>query len=168
MLFGNSRNQDHLQQLKTFDDSKAGVKGIDDGSITKITCIFVCLSKNLTGDKPNIPIVDLADTAAQRHDVVAGVRFAAETVGFFQVVNHVIPNRVLEKMLKVEHRFYELPKEVKAMYYSRERARKVKFRSNFDLYKSRFASWRDILFCVMGPDQPFVGTQFARHRTEGQ
>lgn len=112
--------------------------------------------------------MDLAHTAAQHHDVVAGVQFAAEIVGFFQVVNHGMPNRVLEKMLEVKRGFYELPKEVKVVYYSRERARKVKFGSNFDLYKSRFASWKDILFCVMDPNQPFVETQFARHRTEGQ
>ncbi|CAB4292284.1 unnamed protein product [Prunus armeniaca] len=162
MVSGNSINQDRLQQLKAFDESKAGVKGIVDGGITKIPPIFVRPPEDSAGDDPSsgqptqtqfsIPVVDLADTASRHDDVVARVRRAAETVGFFQVVNHGIPKRVLEEMLKAARDFHELPREVKAEYYRTGPGWTVKFGSNFDLYKSRFANWRDSLFCVMGPD----------------
>ncbi|PRQ36507.1 putative deacetoxyvindoline 4-hydroxylase [Rosa chinensis] len=162
MVSGNSGNQDRLQQLKAFDESKAGVKGIVDAGITKIPPIFVRPPADYAGGDQvpgettktqfSIPVVDLADTAGRRAQVIDGVRRAAESVGFFQVVNHGIPKRVLEGMLEAARGFHELPREAKAEYYSRELMRKVKFGSNFDLYQSRFANWRDSLFCVMGPE----------------
>ena len=164
MISGKSSscNQERLQQLKAFDESKAGVKGIVDAGITNVPPIFVRppaeyaaenqVSGKTTKTQFSIPVVDLTDTAGRRVEVIEGVRRAAESVGFFQVVNHAIPKRVLEGMLEVARGFHELPREVKAEYYSRELMRKVKFGSNFDLYQSRFANWRDSLFCVMGPE----------------
>jgi hypothetical protein len=40
-LTGNSVNYDRFQELKAFDDSKAGVKGLVDASIAKLPRIFV-------------------------------------------------------------------------------------------------------------------------------
>ncbi|CAL5416429.1 unnamed protein product [Camellia sinensis] len=64
----------------------------------------------------------------------------------------LLPRSVLEEMLRAACGFNEQNKEVKMGFYSRELERRVKFGSNFDLYQSRSANWRDTLFCAMGPD----------------
>ncbi|KAG6668672.1 hypothetical protein CIPAW_01G187200 [Carya illinoinensis] len=155
---------DRLEELKEFDESKAGVKGLVDAGIARIPRIFVRPPEELASDHPNsgdptntqftIPVIDLGDTMGRRAEVRASVQRAAETAGFFQVVNHGIAKRVLEEMLEATRRFHELPTEVKAEYYTRDQAKKVLFESNFDLYQSKFANWRDNVFCVMDPEPP--------------
>ncbi|KAK9942740.1 hypothetical protein M0R45_008389 [Rubus argutus] len=155
-------SQDLLQQIKAFDESKAGVKGIIDDGITKIPSMFIrppddTVAKDIPSSGRttdpyggSIPVVDLADVAEKPAKVIQDVRQAAESVGFFHVVNHGIPNRVLEEMVEGARVFHELPREVKANYYSRDPMKKVKFLSGS--YKLSQATWRDSLFCDMAPE----------------
>lgn len=163
-LAGNFIKYDRLEDLKEFDESKGGVKGLVDARVARIPRIFVRPPEELASDHPNscdptntqftIPVIDLGDTIGRRAEVRASVQRAAETAGFFQVVNHGIAQRVLEEILKATSRFHELPREAKAEYYARDQSKKVIFQSNFDLYQSKFANWRDNVFCVMDPEPP--------------
>lgn len=71
-----------------------------------------------------------------------------------QVVNHEIPLEVLDEMLEGVKRFHEAEVEVKKKYYTRDSSKKVLFNSNFDLYQSRAANWRDTMFIIIAPEPP--------------
>nr|CAB3469943.1 unnamed protein product [Digitaria exilis] len=147
------------RELQAFDDTKAGVMGLVDAGVTAIPAIFHHPPDALALDSPScdddaaaIPVVDLS--GATREEVVAQVRAAAEAVGFFQVVNHGVPGELMDAMLAGIKRFNEGPAEAKRRVYTRDTAHKVRFNSNFDIFKSAAANWRDTLFCELAPVPP--------------
>ncbi|KAJ3678620.1 hypothetical protein LUZ60_002423 [Juncus effusus] len=152
---------DRTGEIKAFDGTRAGVKGLVDSGITKIPRFFVHppeqdeLAVSIAG--VDIPVVDLAGVesdVALRGEVVKKVKIASETFGFFQVVNHGVPIEVLDEMLEGVRRFNESESEVKKEYYTRETGKRVVFNSNFDLYQSPAANWRDTMRVTMTPDPP--------------
>uniref|UniRef100_A0ACD5WTT6 Uncharacterized protein n=1 Tax=Avena sativa TaxID=4498 RepID=A0ACD5WTT6_AVESA len=157
-----SDGYDRRHELQSFDDTKAGVKGLVDAGVTAIPPIFrhppealegVMTPSSSSEDMAAIPTVNLS-SAARREDTVAQVRRAAGTVGFFQVVNHGVPADLMAGMLAGVRDFNEGPAEAKRALYSRDQARKVRFNSNFDLFMSAAANWRDTLFLNLAPDPP--------------
>ncbi|XWS42548.1 hypothetical protein CRYUN_Cryun16bG0023800 [Craigia yunnanensis] len=155
---------DRAKELKAFDDTKAGVKGLVDGGVVTIPRIFFVQPEDIRSaklddhvDSFQVPVIDLRDInldPAAHTEIVDKIRYASEKWGFFQVINHGITQDVMNKVIAGVHRFHEQPKEVKMKFYSREYEKKVRFNSNFDLYKSKAANWRDTLFCVMAPNPP--------------
>ncbi|KAI3459487.1 hypothetical protein Pfo_016150 [Paulownia fortunei] len=154
---------DRKSDLQAFDDTKAGVKGLVDAGVTKLPRIFIHPPENvkditnLTKTQFNFPVVDLDGInkdPAKREKIVDRVREAAETWGFFQVVNHGIPARILEEMLDGIRRFNEQETEIKKQYYARDITKKVRFNSNFDLFSSPAANWRDTVYCTIAPNPP--------------
>nr|AYC63495.1 2-oxoglutarate-dependent dioxygenase [Scoparia dulcis] len=155
---------DRLSELKAFDDTKAGVKGLVDAGVTKIPRIFVHppenlenIIKNAGNTKSSFPVVDLDgidEDTVKRKDIVKEITVASGTWGFFQVVNHGIPLSILEGTLNGVRRFHEQDTDIKKEYYTRDFTKKMVYNSNFDLYSSPAANWRDSFNCVMAPDPP--------------
>lgn len=150
------------RELKAFDDTKLGVKGLVDAGITKIPRIFYHppdtfkKASDLGYKDYTIPVIDLAsihDDPSQRRRVVERVKEASETWGFFQIVNHGITVSTLKEILDGVIRFYEQDSEVKKEFYTRDQ-RPFMYNSTFNLYTKAPASWKDSFFCDLAPNAP--------------
>ncbi|KAF3456827.1 hypothetical protein FNV43_RR01481 [Rhamnella rubrinervis] len=155
---------DRAGELKAFDETKAGVKGLLDAGVTQIPHIFYRapeenhLRASSAGQtKFSIPVIDLGglfDDSIRRNEIVKKVREASETWGFFQIVNHGIPVGVLEEMKDGVKRFHEQDTEVKKQFFTRDASKPVIYNSNFDLYSAPSTNWRDTVTFQMAPNPP--------------
>ncbi|XP_048333218.2 1-aminocyclopropane-1-carboxylate oxidase homolog 3-like [Ziziphus jujuba] len=157
---------DRASEVQAFDETKAGVKGLVDAGVTEIPRIFYHLddehldksSVSEDGKQFSVPVIDLGgifeDDHVRRKEIVERVREASETWGFFQIVNHGIPESVMEEIKKGVLRFHEQDTEVKKQFYTRDPIRPVVYNSNFDLYKAPSTNWRDTFFTRMAPTPP--------------
>jgi len=151
-----------MKELKEFDQSKIGVKGLADSGITSIPRFFVHPPNTLDLKKPTsqtctkktIPVIDLSlfNTPTKRHQLVEQIREATSTWGFFQVINHGIPISVLDETINAIKAFHNEPHEVKSKLYNRENERNgVMYATNGDLYRAKAACWHDSLTVYMSP-----------------
>lgn len=154
---------DRENELKQFDDSKVGVKGLVDSQIQKVPRIFLHdqLITNYEDSKfvvvPTIDFRGIHENKVVRSETIKKIREACESVGFFQIVNHGIPVSVMDEMVAGVRRFHEQDDDdggVKKQFYSRDVTKKFYYNSNFDLYKSSAANWRDSFYSVLAPDSP--------------
>ncbi|CAN1279895.1 1-aminocyclopropane-1-carboxylate oxidase homolog 1 [Linum perenne] len=126
---------DRLTQLKAFDATKAGVKGLVDAGVTEIPSIFHTpphlLDNRSSFDKNKFtfPIIDLEGVATD-------------------------PAKHKEIVEKVRDAFYEQDLEEKKEFFSRDYTRKIVYNSNFDLYTGQATNWRDSTVFYMAPDPP--------------
>ncbi|XP_027118194.1 1-aminocyclopropane-1-carboxylate oxidase homolog [Coffea arabica] len=140
------------RELRAFDDTKAGVKGLSDSGLAKLPRIFV--HDNIDQEKKSwngrlqssIPVIELEGS-----EITDQVPDACERWGFFQVVNHGIPDRTMDKMLERIRMFREQDPEIKGDYYTRDFTRNVAYYSNYDLYESAAAVWKDTITCKISP-----------------
>lgn len=151
-------NSDRLEQLKQFDESKIGVKGLIDKGLTTIPTFFIHPEdpnpkpKTRPGNhKQSIPVVDFS---GPREKVVEQVRCASTTLGFFQIINHSVPVSAINRVVGSIKSFNEQPDELKMKYYTRDITRGAAYSTNFDLYNSKAASWRDTLQVRLSPTPP--------------
>ncbi|XP_018720527.2 1-aminocyclopropane-1-carboxylate oxidase homolog 1-like [Eucalyptus grandis] len=115
---------DGAKEAKEFDETKDGVKGLVDSGVTKVPRLFIHPPQNLRDLSPD------TDGAA------AGL----------EMINHGIPDDVMDGMLEAVKQFHEQPEGVKREWYSGDDAKKFRYHSNGDLFRSKAATWKDTVY----------------------
>lgn len=96
------------------------------------------------GAAAEVPVVDFGGEESE--NLVKSVDEASSKWGLFQIVNHGIPNEVVENLQRVGRQFFELSNEEK-MVYAKDPDSK-----NIDGYGSRLRNgWVDHLFNKIWP-----------------
>jgi len=125
---------DRMKELKEFDESKIGVKGLSDSGITSIPRFFVHPPEILSDLKSSstctsIPVIDLsaANSTTRRRKIVEQVKEAATTWGFFQVINHGVPVSALDETINAIKALHDEPHTLKRKYkyYKRDEGQGV-------------------------------------------
>ncbi|CAN1796082.1 1-aminocyclopropane-1-carboxylate oxidase homolog 1 [Linum perenne] len=153
-----------MAELKAFDATKAGVKGLVDSGVKEVPRMFHApphyvepgLPFSPTDPDYILPTIDLAAVhdPVKRKQIVEEIRDASESWGFFQIVNHGVPEKIQEEMMARSHDFFEQDVEEKKKFMGTDLTKKVVYSSNFDLYTSLSASWKDAIIYHMTPDPP--------------
>ncbi|GKB91192.1 1-aminocyclopropane-1-carboxylate oxidase homolog 3-like protein [Tanacetum coccineum] len=152
-----NNHYDRETEVKEFDSSKLGVKGLLDTGIETIPRFFhqppenLPCKNNLKKTMQTVPVIDMSQ---DRSEVVEQVRKMSSTLGFFQVVNHGVDVKMIESVVNDVKKFFEMDDEYKMRFYSREAGKGVSYSTNFDLFRSKAASWRDTLQVRMSPIEP--------------
>lgn len=146
--FVDAPTYDKAKEVKEFDETKAGVKGLVDSGVVKIPKFFIHPAEKLSNSSDpcfQIPLIDLGGfEGCRRTEIVNEICEASETWGFFQLINHGVPVSVMEEMLEGVRGFHEQPKELKMEMYSRDNKKLVRYFTNGNLLVSQKpADWRD-------------------------
>lgn len=135
-----------------------GVKGLVDSGLTKVPERYIQspherIDKLNSSSHQNSPI-DLSKLDGPSHDqVVNDIARAAETLGFFQVVNHDVPVELLESLKDAAHNFFGQPTENKAVYLKGVSPSPfVKYGTSFVPEKEQALEWKDYISMVYTND----------------
>jgi feruloyl-CoA ortho-hydroxylase len=137
-----------------------GVKGLVDSGLSKVPDQYVqppnerIPEKIVTANSVDAPIdLSLLD-GPSRDQVAEAIVKAAESVGFFQVVNHGVPIQLLDSLKDSAHRFFGQPVEKKAVYLNGvSPSPYVKYGTSFVPGKEKALEWKDYINMIYTTDE---------------
>ncbi|KAK9056384.1 hypothetical protein SSX86_027474 [Deinandra increscens subsp. villosa] len=146
----NFNNGDSLFNFVVKDGN--GVKGLVDLGLTEVPCRYIqpphhrINNQQVAGSLENVTI-DLSELDGPNHDqVVRSIVHASETLGFFQVVNHGVPLKLLDSLKLAAHEFFGQPAEKKLVYLNGvSPSPLVKYGTSFVPYIEKVLEWKDYI-----------------------
>ncbi|KAK9945093.1 hypothetical protein M0R45_010624 [Rubus argutus] len=106
----------------------------------------------------SIPVIDLGSQGHDRDQIIQQILEASQEFGFFQVINHGIPEVLLNDAMDVFKEFFELPPEDKeASIYSDDPNKVCKLlTSSVNYDREAVHLWRDVLKHPCHPLEKFM------------
>ncbi|KAL6635368.1 hypothetical protein ACP70R_028039 [Stipagrostis hirtigluma subsp. patula] len=100
-----------------------------------------------------IPVVDLGGD--DHGEAVELIMEAGRQFGFFQVVNHGVPDEVMSEMMSAAEEFFMLPTEEKMTHYSTDGKKLPRFHTSIGNDDEKLLYWRDCLKLGCYPFEQF-------------
>ncbi|XP_071701461.1 scopoletin 8-hydroxylase-like [Rutidosis leptorrhynchoides] len=137
-----------------------GVKGLVDSGVSSVPDRYIqpphhrINKQHTTAESLENITIDLSELNGPNHNqVVKAIAHAAETLGFFQVVNHGVPLELLESLKVAAHQFFNQPVEKKAVYLKGvSPSRMVKYGTSFVPEKEKALEWKDYVSMIYSND----------------
>ncbi|KAF9605261.1 hypothetical protein IFM89_015877 [Coptis chinensis] len=137
-----------------------GVKGMIDSGLSEVPDRFIqpeherINKKNMDSHVVSLPLIDLSELDGAKHDqVVETLVKSAETLGFFQVVNHGLSIQLLEELKDAAHQFFNQPPDKKSVYLNGvSPSPLVKYGTSFLPEKEKVLQWRDYVSMIYTSD----------------
>ena len=136
-----------------------GVKGLVDSGLQKVPERYIQPPQErinkLNSSPHEAQPIDLSRLHGPDHDQVAAeIVRAAETLGFFQVVNHGVRLQLLESLKASAHTFFSLPPEKKVVYRKGvSPSPNMKYGTSFVPEKEEALEWKDYISMVFSSDE---------------
>ncbi|GAB2277101.1 hypothetical protein Dimus_011809 [Dionaea muscipula] len=142
-----------------------GVRGLSNIGLKSVPTEYVQpLEERLDAMKivydESIPIIDVSNWDDPA--VAAAICAASRKYGFFQIINHEIPDDELEKLQAAAHRFFEQPTEEKIKYKKDPlgKGSTAKMGTSFSPYKEKVMEWKDYIGLQCSLRDPTAGADW--------
>ncbi|KAK4441382.1 G2/mitotic-specific cyclin S13-6 [Sesamum alatum] len=130
-----------------------GVKGLSQINLKQIPDRFIQpheerLDRIQVATQESVPVIDVSNW--EDPGVSESICEAAAKWGFFQIINHGIPDEVLENVKRAAHDFFELPVEKRRRYLKENSpSHTVMLKTSFSPLAEKVLEWKDYLmhFC---------------------
>ncbi|KAJ4726868.1 Hyoscyamine 6-dioxygenase [Melia azedarach] len=105
-----------------------------------------------------IPVVDLSKAVDHnRFDIIQQILEAGKEFGFFQVINHGVPEKLIDDTKNVFLEFFEMPAEDKASFYSEDPSKINRLcTSSVNYHREETHYWRDNLRHLCHPSEECI------------
>ncbi|KAF3681117.1 putative peroxisomal fatty acid beta-oxidation multifunctional protein AIM1-like [Capsicum annuum] len=145
---------------KSVEDYHKGVKYLHESGIQRVPKKYIFpiserpnSSYTINGKpKMSLPIIDFSQLhGPNRVQVLDSLSYACENYGFFQLVNHGIPEEVIRSMVDVGGKFFDLPLVEREKYMTTDMTTPVRYGTSFNQTNDGVFCWRDFLKLVCEP-----------------